>query len=649
MKRLTIILAALALITTAAWSDQWVDTDVQQLIEDAPGLEEHPDASAVFLKIQKLVTIDDDGGYEAKWNKLTKILTLMGREAYSNDSYIYNSDSERVTFVKGETVRRTGRVVEVEEDAINDVTPAFLEGASIYANVLQKVISFPVAGRDATMELQLLEERDPAPDGHITGIEHLAAADPIVHQEIRIDVPDGVNMTTELVPGWVGFEGDVRERGDRWIVRDVPGVTLEEHTLARTELYPKLLYSTYESWGDVAAFFAGQFYPHVEVDGPVAEHASGLTAGVADDEAKTRELFLDVATNTRYIALSLGIAGYEPNDASAVLENLYGDSRDQVVLLVSMLRSQGIEAYPALVRNLRSTFVEEVPTLRQFDQIIVALPTEDGYRFLDPRVDDAAYTHLPWGRGNTALVVHDDGTGDLVQIPAFEPEDNLSTKYLSIQLNEDGSAKVRATCQLRGNFDRRARRALKDATPTEEEKFFDEAAGAFSQGALSADFSHSDLSNLMEEVAIRQTIEAPDFAVVQGGMMILRVPPHPYGFAGTTVIPSLAERELPFDNERASRISYHAKILVPRPLLVERVPEPISIETEYADFELSCIWDETKHTVHWRRTITIKEQVVPVEAYGEFKSAFDAIMSPKNSLILFRKLKDTPTPLPVME
>ena len=346
----------------------------------------------------------------------------------------------------------------------------------------------------------------------------------------------------------------------------------------------------------------------------------------------------------RHIALSLGLGGYEPNDASAVLENLYGDSRDQVVLLVSMLRSQGVDAYPALTRNLPATFVEDVPTLRQFNQLIVALPTGDGYRFLDPRLDDAAYTHLHWGRGNMAFVVLDDGTGELVRIPEFDPEENRATKFLSALLVDDGFANVRASCELRGYFDRQARRALKDATPSEEEKYFDQAAGALSQGALSTEHSHSDLSNLMEVVVVRQAIEAPDFAVVQGDMIICRVPEYPYRFATMDVVPSLAERELPFDNQCETEEMFEMKILVPKTLTIEHLPEPVSIETDYADFELTCTWDPERRAVYWRRTVTIKEQIVPVEAYDEFKRAYDTITSPKNSLILFTKVVHSLSP-----
>ena len=250
-----------------------------------------------------------------------------------------------------------------------------------------------------------------------------------------------------------------------------------------------------------------------------------------------------------------------------------------------------------------------------------------------------------FSRGNAAFVVHDDGTSDLVRIPDFEPDENLAMKFLSVQLNDDGSAQVRVTGQMHGFYDRQARRALKDATPPEEDKFFDQAAVALSQGALSADYSHSDLSNLLEEVRIRQTVEAPDFAVVQGDMMILRIPAYPYAFATTAVYPSLPERTLPFDTQCATRIEFEAKILVPKSLRIERLPEPVSLQGEYADFELSCTWSPERHTIYWHRTIIIKKPIVPVDAYGEFKRAYDTISSPKNSLILLKKIVHTVSPV----
>ena len=644
--RILIALAAIALLASVACADQWMDTDIERLMENAPGLEEYPDASAVFLKIQKLIDVDADGAVDVRRNSLTRILTLMGREQYSNQSFIYNSDIEKLELVKGITIRKTGRIVEVEEDAVNDITPAFLEGATMYSNVLQKVISFPVAGRGSTMELQLHETQEPATDGGFSGVEYFAAPDPILTKEVRLNVPGGVTVTSKIVPGWVGFKGEAMMGENHWVVRDVPAVVLEEHTLPTRELYPRVLYSSYDSWADAAAFFAGKFYPHVEIDGTVAEHAAGVIDGLESNEDKTRALFLDVAENVRYTPLDLGLGGYEPDDASSVLANLHGDTRDMAVLLVSLLRSVGIDARPALVRSYGSSFTESVPTLKQFDKVLVRVPEGDGYRFLDPRLDDVGYGHLQWGVGNTTLVVSDDGTGELFRIARWEPEHNYARKAFSIQLSPDGSAEMRVICQLGGYYDNKARRALKDVTPSEEDKYFDSSADAVSSGATSVMHSHSDLKNLMEAVSVRQTVSAPDFAVVQGDIMVVRIPGFPHAFASTGVYPRLSERELPFDLQSEVYSHFEVKVLLPAGFTIERMPEPLLTETEYADFELNCILADDGHTIFWSQKITIKKTVVSPEDYEAFKESYDALASPKNSLILIRQIVHTPTMAP---
>ena len=145
MKRSAFALIVLALAATIAFGDQWIDTDVEALIENAPSAEDHPDDDALYLKMQESVDVAGDGSIVTLRNRLIRILTLRGRESYSNQSHLYNTDLETLTLTKGVTTTKMGRTVEVEEDGINDITPAFLEGATIYANVLQKVVSFPAS------------------------------------------------------------------------------------------------------------------------------------------------------------------------------------------------------------------------------------------------------------------------------------------------------------------------------------------------------------------------------------------------------------------------------------------------------------------------------------------------------------------------
>ena len=193
----------------------------------------------------------------------------------------------------------------------------------------------------------------------------------------------------------------------------------------------------------------------MQVDGAVAERAAQVTAGLTSAGDRIRAVFLEVATNVRNVQLNLGVGGYECNDAGVVLTNRYGDTRDKAVLLVSTLRAAGIDAWPAAVTAERvaperQALLATVPTLRQFNRLLVAVPDGGGYRFLDPFLDDAAYGYLRWGRGNTALVVKDDGSGVRVPVPAFAVDENLAGRSMTVVVQPDGAASIHATCDLTG-------------------------------------------------------------------------------------------------------------------------------------------------------------------------------------------------------
>ncbi len=641
MKSAALIVIALALAATAAFGDQWRDIDVDDLMENAPGEDAYPDAAALFLNIQEMTVVSEDGSLVTTRNRLTKILTLRGRERYSNESFLYDTDRTLLELVSGSTTRKSGRVVEVEADGINDVTPAFLEGATIYANVLQKVISFPVAGPGSTMDSQIREETAPSKDGSFSGIEYMGTTDPILAAEFTLRYPDSMDAPSNAtLTGQLGKVEMLKtpDAGKLSVrIHDVPALVEEEFMPPATELYPRFIYSSYKDWNQPAAFLAGEFFPHVQTDGAIALHVSEVTTGLSSDEDKLRALYLDVATNIRNVFLNLGIGGYEPNDAATVLSNRYGDTRDKAVLLVSTLRSAGMEAYPAAIRRATGVFIEEVPTLKQFDRLLVALPDGSGYRFLDPMLDDVAYGFLRWGRGNTALVVMDDGTGELVKIPQFDPVENSAHRTMSVILETDGSAAIHAACELSGFFDRKARRAMKDATPSERGKVFESTASALSAGATDVNHAHSDLADLTVPVTASQDIEAPDFAVAQGDMMIVRIPAFPLDFASTGVYPSLAERRYAFEMPCPATSSLAIDVRIPDGYEVVRMPDALSLESDAARFEVACEWDEAERNISWTQDVTFKRMTIPVEEYGKFKDDYDALASPKNRLVLLRK------------
>ena len=643
MRRLMTSLAVLALLVSGAAAEQWRDVDIQTLIENAPDREEYPDASGLILKMQEATEVAEDGSTVTTRNKLIKVLTLRGRERHSNQSFLYNVDTDVVELVRGVTFRRNGMVIEVEDDAINDVTPAFLEDATVYANVLSKVISFAGAGPGSTMDVQVVERSLPAADRSFSGIEFMGAMDPILDAEFTLRYPDDKPQPTDI--GFTGGLGQVKivrtaSLGEiTYRVTDVPACVEEERMPPTSELFPRVLYSSYSDWAEPASFFAGLFFPHVETEGTIADHASEITAGLTSTEDIVRALYLDVTTGVRNVSLDLGLGGYEPNDASDVLANRYADTRDKAVLLISLLRAAGVEAYPAMVQwRTDSTFVESVPTLRQFSRLLVAIPGEAGYRFLDPFLDDARYGFLRWGRGNTALVVRDDGSGELVRVPAFEPEENRTRHNMTMVITEDGTAMIRAASEVTGYFDRKTRLTLKDESPSELKKVFDTAASGVSQGATNLSHRMSDLNDLTEPVMVLQNIEAPDLAVPQGDMMIVRIPQFPHGFTSMELVPSLAERKYAYEFPCEFVEELEVTMTIPDGYGIAWMPEDMSVATGNVTLSLSCESHEDQNSIVWRRSTTVPDRSVAMEDYETFKKSFDAFTSPKNMLVLLKRV-----------
>ncbi|TAG57911.1 MAG: DUF3857 domain-containing protein [Cytophagales bacterium] len=58
-----------------------------------------------------------------------------------------------------------------------------------------------------------------------------------------------------------------------------------------------------------------------------------------------------VQDEIRYLSVSNGINSYKPHSPDVVLENRYGDCKDKVYLLLSLLEKEGIESYPVLVNS----------------------------------------------------------------------------------------------------------------------------------------------------------------------------------------------------------------------------------------------------------------------------------------------------------
>src|SRR5207253_6464497 len=86
------------------------------------------------------------------------------------------------------------------------------------------------------------------------------------------------------------------------------------------------------------------------------------------DRVKTLANFIQRAI--RYIAIEIGIGGYQPHAASSIFASRYGDCKDKSTLLTAMLREIGVESYYVLVHSSRGVVMPQFPSMLNFDHVI---------------------------------------------------------------------------------------------------------------------------------------------------------------------------------------------------------------------------------------------------------------------------------------
>jgi transglutaminase-like putative cysteine protease len=621
------------------WSGVIEDIDAVELAKSAPSADEFPEASAGILMARDVLMFEKDGSVISNQHVIIKVFKLRGRQMYSNLKRLYDEDRQELVVKRAQTIRKNFKRIDVDDDEVNDITPQWLKDASLYSNVLHRVISFPAVGKETVVELVTEKKTLPTEDGSFSVVVPLRTwEDPVMTRELVVAVPEDIELRYvseryDADPMKVSSGGKTYYI---WKIEDLDQIEPEPYMPPLTEISPSVVVSTAESWQKICSTFATEFFPRAVCDKALARQVKDLTSGKLSPEEKLRNVFLHVTQEVRNVDLPLGLGGYEPHDASEVYHNRYGDCRDKAVLLVAMLRKAGLKAYPALVRRQKTTFVKEVPTLKQFDHIVVAIEnTPHNYTFLDPFARDCLYGYFRNGVGNMALIVKENGI-DFHRIPEFSAERNVAEKMIELTVSDDASARGVASASLDGRFDRRARLVLKDATPTEREMILSQAANRVSEGTEELSHSISDLKDHTTPAVVTQEFKAKDYCAIQGDMMILRIPEFPFEFASSPSYVSLSSRTYPLQLIESFEDTYRVTITTPPGYRLVYSPPGVGFGTGEGSWRLRC--EQTADgQIEYERGFTIEKHMIPADDYSDFKEAFDKISGPKSELILLER------------
>lgn len=168
-----------------------------------------------------------------------------------------------------------------------------------------------------------------------------------------------------------------------WDVSALDYTLYDNSVPAWHEPYKQVGITTFRDWGEVVEWALPMF----EYSDFQFEEVNKKLENIVSKEDKILYIIRFVQDEIRYLGFEKGIFAYKPHHPLKVYNQRYGDCKDKSLLLISLLRSQGISAYPLWVNtNILQEVNNRLPNYAAFNHSVVYFEYNGKEYFIDPTI-----------------------------------------------------------------------------------------------------------------------------------------------------------------------------------------------------------------------------------------------------------------------
>jgi transglutaminase-like putative cysteine protease len=467
--------------------DTWAFVDAKMALAAASQITpaKYPDCDQATVEKKLVRVYRADGTGECQDEAFVKVLTEKGKRGNRtlSLSFMLPYSTEEVT--KLEVISPDGTVVPVDVAAnsketiddsqmqmnIYDPNSRILQvnlpkveiGDVVHSISRQTITRSYMPGQYA--EVNVFED-----EGYIRHVSyevHAPAGRPLQRIVLRDEVPGTIRHSTEPGPDHTVI--------NRWEINNVPRMFDEPSMPPAENVLQRVLVSTTPAWQDVSKWYWDLSRPHLDATAPdMTNTVNEMIAGAKTDMDKVKAIFYYVSKNIRYMGLTpeKDRPGFEPHDVKITFGKKYGVCRDKAALLVSLLRTAGLNSYPVLI-NVGTKMDAEAPD-PFFNHAIVSVELTPGkYVLMDP-TDEHTRNLLPYYDCNQSYLVCRPEGEDLKLSPIEPPEDHMMDIKTTGVLTAAGALEAKSELSFTGVNDDAYRNAFAHMKPDDQRRFFEE-------------------------------------------------------------------------------------------------------------------------------------------------------------------------------
>jgi len=617
---------------------QEASPQVAQIIKASPSEKEFPQAGALVLLSDEKIEVTSDNRQVSDMHYLVKIINERGKEQFSESHIDYDTTYEKIELEYARTIKPDVTIVDVGSRHIRDVSKYL--NFPLYSNAHVYIISFPEITAGAVIEYkvkiwrnQLVNKKD------FVTVYPLQATEPIIRADFTLALPKGKPLhIKKLNDKYNTFAADLgpkinEENGKavyRWQFKNIPQILPEANMPPQAEINPAILFSSFNSWQDIYSWWYSLAEDKIKPDAAIKLKVRELTVGKNAPEEKARSIYNFCAKDIRYVAVEYGQAGYEPHQAGDIFKNKYGDCKDQAVLLVTMLREAGLEAYPVLIPTKDSYNLNpDFPSMLFNHAIAVVYFGEDAV-FMDPTAETCAFNDLPAGDQNRKVLVCKNNNFEIKDIPFYPAAHNLVKQALMIKINPDETINAGKTILTYGRYDQAQRHWLLYTPPELIGEILKEKIQAVSIGASLKDYRIRNLHNLSEPVVLEYDFYGPEYLTAAGNLRIM-----PQLASLDNALVAREKRKYPLEFDVLDRQEATFEVAIPGRFVIKYIPESIIEDSPWMKYSAEYI--QGRERVSLKQVIELKKYLIPQAEYLEFKAFFEKLAKRIKQRVILEK------------
>ncbi|WP_179339741.1 DUF3857 domain-containing protein [Winogradskyella ludwigii] len=324
-----------------------------------------------------------------------------------------------------------------------------------------------------------------------------------------------------------------------------------------------------------------------------------------------------------------GNNGYTSNNGirEAYKEGI-GNVGDINLLLISMLKSQGINANPVLV-STKNNGIPIFPTRNGFNYVICAIEQDDNVILLDATDPYSSPNVLPVRVLNwQGRIVRDNETSGW--IPLRPTKMTNETTFLNVKLNEDLSAEGKVRKSITSHAALLYRNEYASMTTEDHVKEIEKDK----EGIEISELDVNNAKKIMNPLQITYNFQSSDAIDEVGSLLYFT----PLFFLKDTESPfKLEKRNYPIDFVMPQQDKYLINIMIPENYKVESMPTSEVVSFNEGDISYSYKVNNNGQYIQISIIFQLKNSLIDPLDYVVFKGFYEKIIEKQSEQIVLTK------------